>query len=127
MTQPPAADALIPREDCKQISCVLPDDGSDKELLRGLLKEKQITRTKSTRCLGLAVLADAQTKYGNLPEPVMVRLVDVIVPAADAEELYDYIYRKANIGRAGGGTMWLAPVVMASPHLLPDDVPQEKV
>ena len=126
MNQPQIPDPSIPREDCKLISCVLPDDGSDKKLLRALLHEKQITRAKSVRCLGLAVLADAKTKYGDLPEPVMVRLVDVIVPATDADELYDYIYHKVDMGRAGGGTIWLGPLTATSPFTLPDDVPEEK-
>jgi hypothetical protein len=126
MTQPQIPDPSIPREDCKLISCVLPDDGSDKKLLQALLHEKQITRTKSVSCLGLAVLAEARTKYGELPEPTMVRLVEVIVPAALADELYDYIYHQANIARAGGGTLLLGPLMAASPHALPDDVPDEK-
>ncbi|MEN8107423.1 MAG: hypothetical protein ABFS22_05385 [Pseudomonadota bacterium] len=126
MKQPKIPDPSIPRENCKLISCVLPDDGGDKTLLRALLHEKQITRAKSVGCLGLAVLADAKTKYGDLPEPVMVRLVDVIVPATDADELYDYIYHKANIGRVGGGAIWLGPLTATSPFTLPDDVPEEK-
>ena len=94
--------------------------------MRALLKEKQITRAKSIGCLGLAVLAEAKTKYGELPKPTMVRLVDVIVPAAEADELYDYIYHTAGIGRVGGGTIWLSPLEVASPYTLPADIPLEK-
>ena len=126
MTRPQIPDPSIPREDCKMISCVLPNDGSEKKLLQALLHEKQITRTRSISCLGLTVLSDAQTKYGKLPEPSMVRKVDVIVPATEADELFDYIYRKANMGRAGGGTIWQGPLTAASPHTLPGDVPFEE-
>ena len=101
-------------------------DGSDRKLMRALLQEKQITRVKSVGCLGLAVLADARTRYGALPEPTMVRLVDVVVPAAEADELYDYIYDKAEIGRDGGGAIWLASLSVASPYALPADIPPEK-
>jgi len=49
----------------------------------------------------------------------------VLVPAADADELYDYIYTTANIGREGGGVVWLGPVSMASEFTLPVGVPIE--
>jgi nitrogen regulatory protein PII len=116
----------IPHEACKLITCILPDDGTEKKLIRTLSDEKQITRANSTSCLGLAVLTDAKTKFGELPEPVLVRKVDVVVAEADADELYDYIYEKAHIGRPQGGSIWLSALSLTSPFALPEDVPVEK-
>jgi nitrogen regulatory protein PII len=110
----------------KLIICVLPDDGSDKKLMRALRDEKHINTVNSVNCLGMAVLADAKTKYGKLPEPTLVRKVDVLVPAADADALFDYIYEKAYMGRVGGGTILLGDVAMATVYTLPEGLPDEK-
>ena len=93
--------------------------------MRALRDERQVTTANSASCLGLAVLADAMTKYGDLPEPLLARKVDVLVAAADADELYDYIYATANIGQTRGGVIWLGPVTLASEFELPADVPLE--
>jgi hypothetical protein len=126
MNDTPFAEPSVPRQACKLISCVLPDDGTEKKLIRALRDEKQITRANSISCLGLAVLADARAKFGELPEPTLVRKVDVVVPEEEADELYDYIYEKAQIGRPEGGAIWLRRLAVASPFDLPADVPVEK-
>jgi len=125
MNDKPVAEQPVPREACKLICCVLPDDGTEKKLMRALRDEKQITRANSISCMGMAVLADVRTKFGELPEPTLVRKVDVVVPEKEADELYDYIYEKAHIGRLQGGAIWLRTLTAASPFDLPANVPVE--
>jgi nitrogen regulatory protein PII len=61
-----------------------------------------------------------------LPEPILARKVEVVVPEAAADDLYDYIFEKARIGRPQGGVIWLGALYLASPFLLPADVPLEE-
>jgi hypothetical protein len=72
------------------------------------------------------VLTEARTRFGALPEPILARKVEVVVPEAAADDLYDYIFEKAQIGRPRGGVIWLGALYLASPFLLPVDVPVEE-
>lgn len=114
------------REDCKLISCILPDDGTARSLIQILRDEKNIKRAFGTNCLGLAVLADAKTKYGELPQPTLVKRVDVVVNSEEANALYDFIHKQASIDRPQGGIIWMTDIGLASPFNLPANVPLEK-
>lgn len=122
----PPGGRTSPSEACKLISCVLPNDGTEKKLIRALRDEKQIIRANSVSCLGMAVQADTLTKFGELPEPTLVWTVDVVVAEADADDVYDYIYEKARIGRPQGGIILMRALTLTSPFSLPEDVPLEK-
>lgn len=86
----------------KLIACILPDDGTERQLLTWLRDEQGITRADSVYCRGHSVLRDTVTRRGKLAEPTLVRLVTIVVEAADADALFEQIYTRAGIHRPGG-------------------------
>lgn len=117
---------FAPREVSKLITCVLPDDGSHKVLLEALRHDQQITRAEVISCLAMGRLADANVKPGMLPDTFLARMVRVVVPEAEADALFEFIYEKARIGRDGGGVLLQNALVTSTLIGLPDDVAEEE-
>jgi len=113
-------------EPCNCIMAVLPDDGSDRRLMRALRRDKRITRVDAVSVRAVAALADAKTKPGRLPEAVLSRLVTVVVSASQADGVFGYIYDTAQVGRPGGGMVLMSRLRGATSFPLPDGVPDER-
>ena len=73
-------------EPARRIRAILPDDGTDRRLLEGLWRDKGVTRADTVPVRAVAALLEAHTQRGRLPEPVLARLVTVIVTLAEATE-----------------------------------------
>lgn len=116
---------ILPFLTGRKITCVVPDDGTDRRLIQSLREEKGIQNTVSKSCRGIGVLRDSLTKRGRLPESELVRKVDIIVPDSGIYEMFEYIHELAGIGKPGGGVMWLGPAVKSSRYTLPENVPEE--
>jgi nitrogen regulatory protein PII len=114
----------VPAKAAKLISCILPDDGTERRLLVWL-REEGITRADSVYCRGHSVLREAVTRRGKLPEPSLVRLVRIVVDAEAADSLFDRIYEQADIHRPGGGALFMTPLLFATPFPLPEGVADE--
>ncbi|CRI67184.1 conserved hypothetical protein [Thiocapsa sp. KS1] len=114
----------VPGQPAKLISCILPDDGTERRLL-AWLREQGITQAESVYCRGHSVLREAVARRGKLPEPSLVRMVRVVVDADAAESLFDHIYEQADIHRPGGGALFMTPLLFATPFLLPEGIADE--
>ena len=60
-----------------------------------------------------------------MPESTLVKLVQVVVKEEQAEEIFNYIYTTADIGRPGGGVLFLGRLLNMTHFALPEGVADE--
>jgi hypothetical protein len=112
-------------EPSKRILVVLPDDGTERRVMKALRRDRKITRVDSVSVRAIGALQEAKTKRGRLPEPALARLVTVVVKEAEADVVFDLIYESAGMNRPGGGMVLMDRLSGATPFRLPDGVPDE--
>ena len=110
-------------EHCKLITCILPDDGIHRKVLEDLRANRKAVRVSSQSGLGIDIFAHAKAKRGTLPDAYLVRILQIVVKADEADELFEYIHAVAEINRPGGGVMIQVPLIEATLYELPEGVP----
>ncbi len=115
-----------PLEDSKLITCVLPDDGSHKALLEALRQELNINKAEVVSSLAMGESVEANANPGTVPGTYMARTVRVVVPAAEADALFEFICDKARISRDGGGVVFQNALATSTPFALPEGVAEEQ-
>ena len=56
----------------------------------------------------------------------MARLVRGVVPEAEADAMFEFIYEKGRVGRDGGGVVFQHALATATPFALPEGIAEEK-
>ena len=107
------------------IVCMLPDDGTDLKIKQQLRKEKNVNRVVSVACRGVNNLQAVKTRLERLPEPILGRIITIIVTVAEADEVFDYVCDIAQIGLPDRGALVQTTLLGATRYDLPEDVPDE--
>jgi len=105
----------------KMITCILPH-GIALDVLKKLKDEKGIIEASVRNARGMGKLTPLA--HRSLAEQTEKEIMNVVVPAARAEELFEYMFHEARIDRPHGGIIFMAALQAATPFVLPD-VPEE--
>lgn len=120
----PATSAARAAMTGKLITCIIPDDGKDVDLLSALRLEKGIVAASSLACRGLGAVG-VRFRRRRLPRPLPVRTVSVVVPEERADEIFEFIYDYLGLA-SGRGLIYQNALRLFTPFSLPADVGDEK-
>ena len=111
----------------KQIWAILPDDDRITKVVHALKDEKGLLAAHQISCRGLgAVGRSAPGKRFRPRRPRSLRLLTVIVPEENADEIFDFVYEKAEVNRPMGGLVFMGPLDGATAFTMPIGVEDEE-
>jgi nitrogen regulatory protein PII len=116
-----ASDAIF-QTDTKLIACILPKGGA-RALQRALIEKKQI-HTGNFH-YGRGVGRDSRIQDRGIGEQQEREIFEVIVPASQADEIFEFIFFEAEMGEPHGGMIHMTQLTKSSVMTLPDVPSQE--
>jgi len=110
----------------KIITCILPDEGQDMALLKALRTEKDVISANTFQCRGFGVRLRKRYKGKHQVAGYSVRVVTVVVPEDQADELFEFIYYRVNFDHPCPGLIYQGNLLAATPYTLPAGVLEEQ-
>ena len=105
----------------KLITCILPK-GVAQPTLEKLKLERGITRTNINSARGSGKITPLA--YRGIGGESEKEILNVVVSAVEADDIFEYIYVEADINRPHGGLMYMCRLSHSTTLELPD-LPQE--
>ena len=101
----------------KRITCILPH-GIALDVLQRLKDEKGIIEASMNSARGMGKLTPLA--HRGVGEQTEKDILNVIVSAAEADEIFEYLFDIARIDRPHGGLIYMTVLGHATPFVLPD-------
>ena len=115
---------LIPS---KMIWAILPDDDHIITVVQALKDEKGILTAHQTTCRGIGAVGRREPgRRFRSPPPRTMRLLTVVVPEEKGDEIFDFVFEKAEVNKPMGGIVFMGPLDGATAFLLPEGVHDEE-
>ena len=105
----------------KLITCILPGQVA-LPLMKALRAEKNVIADNVNNARGVGKLTRAVRR--RLGDQTEKQILNVVIEAERAEEIFAFIYLKAGIGQPHGGLMFQTSLRRSIPFMLPD-LPEE--
>ncbi len=104
-------------DDQKLITCILPK-GIAADVAEALRTDKDIITSNIDNARGAGRLTP--TAHRRAGDETEKEILTVIVGAAQAESLFDWLFAQAKINQPHGGIMYMTRLQDCSPYTLPD-------
>jgi hypothetical protein len=101
----------------KLITCVLPQ-GIAHDLLRRLKDDKGIIEASVNSARGMGKLTPLA--HRGVGEQTEKDILNVVVSAAEADEMFEYLFDAARIDRPHGGLIYMTALGHTTPFVLPE-------
>ncbi len=106
----------------KQITVILPK-GKGLPIIKRLRKDKEIVSANRNYARGVGRMTPL--RYRGVGEQTEKEIVNVIVSADKAEDIFEFIYDVAEINNPHAGILYMISLSAANQFVLPGDIPEE--